>query len=186
MTYFQAILQVVLFCGVFAIVVWAIAFLLDQSAGESKNSGSIVKGLILGAATGTCVGLGGFFLANAPATRGMGQVMFLLVPFCAGFAIAMVTRGRSTAWASSLLAVLGCLSILVASKLEGVLLCNSGFSSAGARARGWRCPGLPVSAVLYRTSATSDHEYGYDFRINARASSGGASTGAPIPRFGSA
>ena len=121
MTYFQAILQVVLFCGVFAIVVWAIAFLLDQSAGESKNSGSIVKGLILGAATGTCVGLGGFFLANAPATRGMGQVMFLLVPFCAGFAIAMVTRGRSTAWASSLLAVLGSLSILVASKLEGVL-----------------------------------------------------------------
>jgi hypothetical protein len=51
----------------------------------------------------------------------MGQVMFLLVPFCAGFAIALVTRGRNTAWAAALLATLVSLILLVALGREGVL-----------------------------------------------------------------
>jgi len=121
MTYFQAILQVVLLCAVLAAVIWIVWVALEESTTKTKNMGSIVKGLILGTATGACVGLGGFFLANTPANRGMGQVMFLLVPFCSGFVIAMVTRGRNTAWASSFLAVLCSLSFLVAGKLEGVL-----------------------------------------------------------------
>ena len=120
MTYFQAILQVVLLCAVLAAVIWIVWVALEEST-TKKNGGSVVKGLVLGTATGACVGLGGFFLANTPANRGMGEVMFLLVPFCSGFVIAMVTRGRKTAWASSLLAVLGSLSFLVAGKLEGVL-----------------------------------------------------------------
>ena len=121
MTYFQAILQLVLLCAVLAAVIWIVWVALEESTTKTKNMGSIVKGLILGTATGACVGLGGFFLANTPANRGMGQVMFLLVPFCSGFVIAMVTRGRNTAWASSFLAVLCSLSFLVAGKLEGVL-----------------------------------------------------------------
>src|SRR5271170_8055874 len=107
MTYFHAILQAVLFCAVLAAVVWMFWLALEQSTEKEKKSwSSVVKGLLLGTAAGTCVGLGGFFLANAPATHGMGEVMFMLVPFCAGFAIAMVTRGRNTAWACSLLAAL--------------------------------------------------------------------------------
>ena len=122
MTYFHAILQAVLFCAVLAAVVWMFWLALELSTGKVKKSWSgVVKGLLLGTAVGTCVGLGGFFLANAPATRGMGEVMFFLVPFCAGFAIAMVTRGRNTAWACSLLAALVSLLFLVAGKLEGLL-----------------------------------------------------------------
>jgi hypothetical protein len=112
MTYFHAIVQAVLFCAVLAAVVWMFWLALQQSTGKDKKSWGVVA---------TCVGLGGFFLANAPATRGMGEVMFFLVPFCAGFAIAMVTRGRNTAWACSLLAALVSLLFLVAGKLEGVL-----------------------------------------------------------------
>jgi hypothetical protein len=122
MTYFHAILQAVLFCAVLAAIVWMFWLALEQTIGGEKKSWSgVFKGLLLGTATGTCVGLGGFFLADAPATHGMGEVMFLLVPFCAGFAIAMVTRGRNTAWACSLLAALVSLAFLVAGKLEGVL-----------------------------------------------------------------
>jgi hypothetical protein len=47
--------------------------------------------------------------------------MFLLVPFCAGFAIAMVTRQPNTDWAAMLLATLLSLLILVAGKFEGLL-----------------------------------------------------------------
>jgi hypothetical protein len=71
--------------------------------------------------TGICVGLGGFFLANMPKASGMGAVMFLLVPFCAGFAIAMVTRQPNTGWAAMLLAAIVSLVILVAGKFEGLL-----------------------------------------------------------------
>jgi hypothetical protein len=51
----------------------------------------------------------------------MGAVMFLLVPFCAGFAIALVTRGRNTGWAAMLLATLISLIFLVALRYEGLL-----------------------------------------------------------------
>ncbi len=47
--------------------------------------------------------------------------MFLLVPFCAGFAIAMVTRQPNTDWAAMLLAALITLALLVAFKFEGLL-----------------------------------------------------------------
>jgi hypothetical protein len=109
----------ILLCTPFAVAIWAIWFRFERSA--EKKWGSIFKGLGLGTVSGICVGLGGFFLANTPTTRGMGQVMFLLVPFCAGFTIAVVTRGRNTAWAAALLAVLASLVFLVAGKLEGLL-----------------------------------------------------------------
>jgi hypothetical protein len=71
--------------------------------------------------TGICVGLGGFFLADTPKAGGMGAVMFLLVPVCSGFAIAMVTRRPNTDWAAMLLAAFITLSFLVAFKFEGLL-----------------------------------------------------------------
>jgi hypothetical protein len=47
--------------------------------------------------------------------------MFLLVPVCSGFAIAMVTRRPNTDWAAMLLAAFITLSFLVAFKFEGLL-----------------------------------------------------------------
>jgi hypothetical protein len=120
MTFFHAILQVVLYCAVLAVAIWLMWLALEKPD-EKRNRRSIFKGLLLGTATGTCVGLAGFFLANTPATQGMGQVMFLLVPFCAGFSIALVARGRNATWAAGLLATLGSLCFLVAGKIEGLL-----------------------------------------------------------------
>jgi hypothetical protein len=103
----------------FAVAIWIIWFRWKSQ--QDKNWGSIFKGLGLGTATGICVGLGGFFLGNTPKTSGMGEVMFLLVPFCAGFAIAMVTRGRNTRWAAMFLATLISLMFLVKLRYEGLL-----------------------------------------------------------------
>src|SRR5580704_2530556 len=44
------------------------------------------KGVFAGAITGTALGLGGFWLAEIPATHAMGWVMFFVVPVSAGFA----------------------------------------------------------------------------------------------------
>jgi hypothetical protein len=86
-----------------------------------KNWASITKGLVIGTVTGIAVGMGGFFLAETPKASGMGGIMFVLVPFCAGFAIAMATRQPNTDWAAMLLAALTSLVILVAGKFEGLL-----------------------------------------------------------------
>jgi hypothetical protein len=61
----------------------------------------------------------------------MGPVMFLLVPFCAGFAIAMVTRQPNTDWAAMLLAALITLALLVAFKFEGLLCAVLAFPVLG-------------------------------------------------------
>jgi hypothetical protein len=92
-----------------------------RSEGDSENRGTILKGLLIGIAAGTCVGLVGFFLATIPSTRGMGATLFFVVPFCAGFAISMVTRGSNTSLAAALLSVLASLTFLVMGKMEGVL-----------------------------------------------------------------
>ncbi len=44
--------------------------------------------------------------------------MFLLVPFAAGFAIALVTRGKPQIAAAAILSVMGSLALLIAMKLE--------------------------------------------------------------------
>jgi hypothetical protein len=46
-----------------------------------------LKGVLVGGLTGVAVGLGGFVIAEIPATHAMGPVIFMLVPFAAGFAI---------------------------------------------------------------------------------------------------
>jgi len=80
-----------------------------------KNS---LKGVLVGGLTGAAVGLAGFFVAEIPATHAMGGVMFILVPFAAGFAITMVSRQLQTVSAAALLAAIGSLALLIAMRME--------------------------------------------------------------------
>ena len=86
-----------------------------------KESGGVLSGLGVGVLTGTIVGLVGFFFLVSRHDNGMGGVMFLLLPFCAGFAIAQVTRRRATIAAAGWFAALVCLVSLVAFRAEGLL-----------------------------------------------------------------
>jgi hypothetical protein len=80
-----------------------------------KNS---LKGVLVGGLTGAAVGLAGFFVAEIPATHAMGPVMFLLVPFAAGFAITLVSRNLQTVSAAAILAAIGSLALLIAMRME--------------------------------------------------------------------
>jgi len=100
--------------------------LLHRAARRRRKRGEIIldgwksslKGVLIGALTGIALGLIGFAMAEIPRTHAMGGVMFLLVPFAAGFAIAMVTRGRWQVSAAAILATLGALAVLIAMRLE--------------------------------------------------------------------
>jgi len=83
-------------------------------------------GFLTGVITGTAVGLGGFFLAQSRNTGGMGSVMFLLIPFCSGFTISLVTSRRgakiaATVWFAAFTSVLISIGALLALKEEGLL-----------------------------------------------------------------
>jgi len=78
-------------------------------------------GALAGGAAGALFGLAGFYLAEIPATHAMGPVMFLLVPFAAGVAIALVASGPQQFWASAILTALVCLGILIALRMETML-----------------------------------------------------------------
>ncbi len=82
------------------------------------------KAVLVGGATGTLFGLAGFFIARVPGSGAMGTVMFCLVPFAAGIAIALVTPAGwsdrpivAAAW----LALIASLAALVATGKEGVV-----------------------------------------------------------------
>jgi hypothetical protein len=105
-----------------------------------QNRRDVIFGILAGALTGTAVGLLGFFLAESPATNGMGGVMFLLVPFCSGFAIAQVTSRPDIKIAAGWVAVLASLSFLLTFRYEG-LLC-------AVLALPWLAVGLSVGALL--------------------------------------
>ena len=77
-----------------------------------------LKGVLVGGLTGAAVGLGGFFMAEIPETNAMGLVMFLLVPFAAGFAITLVSRDLQTVSAAAILAAIGSLALLIAMHIE--------------------------------------------------------------------
>jgi hypothetical protein len=68
----------------------------------------------VGGLAGAAVGLGGFFVAEIPATHAMGPVMLLLVPFVAGLAINLVSRALETTTAAVLLATIGSMALLIA------------------------------------------------------------------------
>jgi hypothetical protein len=77
-----------------------------------------LKGVLVGGLAGAAVGLGGFLVAEIPGTHAMGPVMFLLVPFAAGFAITLVSRDLQTVSAAALLAAIGSLAVLIATHME--------------------------------------------------------------------
>lgn len=77
-----------------------------------------LKAVLVGGLAGSAVGLGGFFIAEIPATHAMGAVMFLLVPFTAGLAINLVSRDLETTTAAVLLATIGTMALLIAMHME--------------------------------------------------------------------
>jgi hypothetical protein len=81
-----------------------------------------LKGVLVGGLIGAALGLGGFYLAEIPRTHAMGMVMFLLVPFAAGFAITMVSHQPQTVSAAVLLATIASLALLIGAGME-TLLC---------------------------------------------------------------
>ncbi|HXN74687.1 MAG TPA: hypothetical protein VN861_19230 [Candidatus Acidoferrales bacterium] len=81
-----------------------------------------LKGVLVGALTGIVLGIGGFYLAEIPRTHAMGMVMFILVPFAAGFAITMVSHQPQRVSAAVLLATIASLALLIAAGME-TLLC---------------------------------------------------------------
>jgi hypothetical protein len=82
------------------------------------NWNDSLKGVLLGGLTGIALGFGGFILAEIPGTHAMGGVVFLLVPFAAGFAITMVSHDLQRISAAALLATAGSLALLIAMKME--------------------------------------------------------------------
>jgi hypothetical protein len=77
-----------------------------------------LKGVLVGGLTGVAVGLTGFFVAEIPATHAMGGVIFILVPFAAGFAITLVSRDMQTVSAAGILAAIASLALLIAMHME--------------------------------------------------------------------
>jgi hypothetical protein len=109
-----------------AILIIAIAFIKLQifPAGTSTPRSDwkeIARAVRVGTLVGVGFGLCGFILAKTPATAGMGLVMFFLVPFAAGLAVALVSTLPELAIAATLLATITSLVILIATAKEGLL-----------------------------------------------------------------
>jgi hypothetical protein len=85
---------------------------------ESRGPDQILKGFLAGLITAVGFGIGGFILVY-DRTGSMGSVLFILLPFAAGFATGLVARAGSAAIASTLLGLLICTVILLITKFEG-------------------------------------------------------------------
>lgn len=97
-----------------------------QTAQEVQPDRRIGAGIAAGIVVGTLFGLSGFFLITFPEGRALGQVLFIVLPFAAGIAIALVVtdavgRLAGAAILAAVPSVLLCLVSLVALHLEGVL-----------------------------------------------------------------
>jgi hypothetical protein len=104
------------------------------------------QGVIVGALVGTAFGLTGFAIALIPGpVGGMGAVMFILVPFAAGAAIALVTPGRAMA-AAAILSAFSSLFFLVAAGKEGLLCAALAFPLIFVAL----CVGLAVGYIITR------------------------------------
>ncbi|HSZ63308.1 MAG TPA: hypothetical protein VK828_16030 [Terriglobales bacterium] len=81
-----------------------------------------LKAAAVGAISGTAIGLVGFLFLTSRQGHSMGGSLFLLVPFVAGFAVAIVARKpKSAVVAACLLSVVSSLILLIALGREGVL-----------------------------------------------------------------
>ncbi|MBV8206877.1 MAG: SRPBCC family protein [Acidobacteria bacterium] len=90
----------------------------------------LIKGTALGVLTGAGVGLLCFELAENRIAQSMGLAMFFLAPAAAGFAMALVI-GRKSLLVSGCLSVLVCLTVLIATKAEGLLCAILAFPLIG-------------------------------------------------------
>jgi len=88
---------------------------------ELYNWRASLGGVLAGAVTGVIFGLAGFILSQNHRTNAMGPVLFLLVPFVVGFAIAMVAQDMRSVIAAAILATIGALGLLIAFGREGLL-----------------------------------------------------------------
>jgi hypothetical protein len=88
---------------------------------DAKDWKISLKAIAVGATTGTVIGLVAFRVLTILQYPGMGSGLFLLVPFAAGFSIAMVAPKPDTTAAAAALSVLSSLLLLIALGAEGVL-----------------------------------------------------------------
>jgi hypothetical protein len=108
-----------------------------------------LRGALIGAATGVVFGLAGFALAQIPATKAMGSVMFMLVPIAAGVGIVMVTPVKSALIAAGSLSLLLTLALLVALGKEGPLCAVMAFPVLW----GAMCIGIVLGLLVRSISA---------------------------------
>jgi hypothetical protein len=90
---------------------------------ERKN---VITGVLLGTVLGVLLQLGGYWLARGAHTD-FGWVMFVLVPFVSGFAIAAVVRGASRIVACIITSGLITFSVLLFTGWEGIICCAMSF-----------------------------------------------------------
>ena len=82
---------------------------------------ALVKPMVVGAATGTAVGLLSFGFLTFAQHPGMGTTLFVLSPIAAGFSIALVARSPHSTTAAALLSVVFSLVLLIVLGKEGGL-----------------------------------------------------------------
>jgi hypothetical protein len=82
---------------------------------------ALVKPMVVGAATGTAVGLLAFGFLTFAQHPGMGTTLFVLSPIAAGFSIALVARSPHSTTAAALLSVVFSLVLLIVLGKEGGL-----------------------------------------------------------------
>lgn len=84
----------------------------------------ILKRIAAGSVVGIAIGLAGFFFAQH-GTRGMGVLLFFVVPGVGGFAAGLLSRGAKPAVfagvIAAFIALVGCLFLLIAIGKEGFL-----------------------------------------------------------------
>ena len=80
-----------------------------------------LRATVVGAMSGSAIGLLGFQFLTSRQYPNMGAALFWLVPVAAGFSVAMVARKSDSAVAAALLSVVGSLVLLIALGKEGVL-----------------------------------------------------------------
>lgn len=113
---------------------------------------SNIKGVVLGILIGTAFGLAGFIFVRIPGSGAMGAVMFFLVPFAAGFGIAMVTPLRTAMIISAWVSLLASLAILVVMRFEGVLCAVLAFPILAAS--------ISVGAILGELFRNATEKFG--------------------------
>jgi hypothetical protein len=93
------------------------------NAGGSALDGwkGSLKSVLVGALTGTAIGLLGFLLSQNHRPDTMGPVLFMLVPFATGFAIGILSQDTRSLIAASILAAMFALVMLIAWGWEGTL-----------------------------------------------------------------